>query len=220
VEGTGTTRHGPGTLDAWRGGFGQSYIQRNQPTAEAVGNAAAVFERILRVCDLLGRVSSVLEVGANVGINLLGLRRVLGPSARLAAVEPNAAAREALRVNSALALDALIEADAGHIPLADGAYDLVFTNGVLIHVPPDALPQAMREICRVTRYHVLCSEYFSHTPQEVPYRGQAGLLWKRDFGRAYLETCPELKPVQYGFLWQVEFQNFDDLNWWMFEKAS
>jgi hypothetical protein len=44
------------------------------------------------------------------------------------------------------------------------------------------------------------------------------LLFKRDFGTFYLEQWPELQLVDYGFVWKrVEF---DDLNWWLFEKAT
>lgn len=206
-------------LASWRGNFGTSYIERNQATAEVTHEAADVFRRVLGSCGLIGQITSVLEIGANVGINLIGLRQVLGPEARLSAVEPNPRACEALRQNREARLESVFEADAYRIPAADDSFDLTFTNGVLIHVPPARLPDAMREIVRVSKRFVLSSEYFSHVPVEIPYHGQSGLLWKRDFGKAYLDTCPALRPRQYGFLWQTEFPHFDDLNWWMFEKT-
>jgi pseudaminic acid biosynthesis-associated methylase len=206
-------------LTSWLGSFGQSYIERNRATSAAVSDAAIAFRRILETAGILCQVSSVLEVGANIGINLISLRRVLDPAARLSAVEPNPLACEELRKNSELRLDQIVESDAYQIPLPDSSFDLTFTNGVLIHVPPDRLSAAMREITRISRRFVLCSEYFSDAPVEVPYRGQSGLLWKRDFGRAYLETCPDLKPRTYGFLWEVELPHFNNMNWWLFEKA-
>lgn len=205
-------------LRSWQGNFGAEYIERNRATADATSDAAIVFRRILETSGILSQVNSVLEVGASVGINLFGLRQVLGPKALLAAVEPNVLACEELRRNEDLRLAEVIESDAYRIPLSDESYDLVLTNGVLIHIPPDRLSQAMNEIVRISRSFVLCSEYFSHVPMEVPYRGQSGLLWKRDFGRAYLENNPELKVRNYGFLWQMEFPYFDNLNWWLFEK--
>jgi pseudaminic acid biosynthesis-associated methylase len=205
-------------LRQWKGAFGQAYMTRNRPTTDATVEAAAVFDRILGQAGITGEVGSVLEVGANVGINLIGLRRVLGSEVRLAAIEPNGAACETLRANADLRLADVIEADAYHIPFPDGSFDLTFTNGVLIHVPPARLAEAMAEIVRVSRRYVLCSEYFSHTPVEIPYHGQAGLLWKRDFGAAYLASCPELRVRAYGFTWMVEFPHYDNLNWWMFER--
>lgn len=205
-------------LVCWRDRFGEEYIQRNQAGTEATSEAAIVFERILRTLDVRVEICSVLEVGANIGINLIGLRRVMGETVRLAALEPSPRACDQLRRIPDLNLDAVVEANAYHVPFQDQSYDLVFTNGVLIHIPPDRLAQAMREVVRVSRKYVLCSEYFSHTPVEVPYHGHVGMLWKRDFWLAYLEHCSELKIHHYGFLWQAEFPHFDDLNWWLFRK--
>ena len=210
----------PSPLGAWTGDFGHAYITRNQPTTDATAEAAVVFARILEQARIRDAVGSVLEVGANVGINLIGLRQALGRDATLAAVEPNAGACDVLRGNRELQLAEIMHADAYRIPVADNSFDLVFTNGVLIHIPPDRLADAMREIARVSRRFVLCSEYFSHVPVEVPYHGQQGLLWKRDFGRAYLETCADLRTRAYGFVWQTEFPHFDNLNWWVFEKPG
>lgn len=207
-------------LDSWRGEFGADYIGRNQVTDAAAREATTVFGRLFETCGIRAEVHSLLEVGANVGINLTGLRRVLGPEVELSAAEPNPAACAALRGSAALALTAVLETDAYRIPVPDNTYDFVFTNGVLIHIPPYMLPTAMREICRVARRYVLCSEYFSDTPCEVPYHGQTGLLWKRDFGALYLDTCPELAARDYGFLWRREFPHFDNLNWWLFEKTT
>jgi hypothetical protein len=41
----------------------------------------------------------------------------------------------------------------------------------------------------------LC-EYFSETPREVPYRDNAGLMWKMNYGRKYLEIFPGLRMVE------------------------
>lgn len=208
-------------LDNWKGTFGESYIGRASLAADATTReAVTVFARILDTAGIRGEVSTILEVGANIGINLSALRQFLNPAVRLSAVEPNATACEMLRKRADLRLDDVFECDASQLPVPDGAYDLTFTNGVLIHVPPDRLQASMKEIVRASRRYVLCSEYFSHTPEEIVYHGKTGLLWKRDFGAAYLEWCPELKPVAYGFLWQREFPHFDDLTWWLFEKVK
>jgi pseudaminic acid biosynthesis-associated methylase len=206
-------------LRQWQGEFGEQYIARNEVTEDTTAQAAAVFGRILIESAIGDAVSSVLEVGANVGINLHGLRRHLGPAVKLSALEPNPSAAARLRSAQGLGLDAVIEGSATSIDAPDDAFDLVFTNGVLIHIPPSSLPAVMAEICRVSRRYVLCSEYFSHVPVEVPYHDQAGMLWKRDFGQDYLEHCPNLDVRKYGFVWQREFPIFDDLNWWVFEKS-
>ena len=206
-------------LAQWQGDFGDRYIARNEVTDVTVGQAEIAFGRILDQSGIRDGVGSILEVGANVGINLHGLRRTLGPDVSLMALEPNTNAGARLRGAAELGLDRVIAGSGDSIDLPDASVDLVFTNGVLIHIPPRDLEPAMREICRVARRFVLCSEYFSHEPVEIPYHGHDAMLWKRDFGRAYLATCPELRTRAYGFLWQEELPLFDDLNWWLFEKA-
>ncbi len=213
------TESRPNPLDSWRGRFGQEYIQRNQASPAATAEAAIVFRRILQTSRIGAEIESILEVGASIGINLIGLRQALGESVRIAAVEPNPSAIEQLRSNTTLNLEKVMRADAYEIPLPDQSYDLLLTNGVLIHVPPNRLPAAMREIVRVSRKYVMCSEYFSHLPVEIPYHGQQGLLWKRDFAQAYLECCPDLSVHDYGFLWQGEFPHFDNLHWWILKKS-
>ena len=207
-------------LAQWQGDFGDRYIARNEVTDTTVGQAEIAFGRILDQSGIRGGVRSILEVGANVGINLHGLRRTLGPDVSLMALEPNTNAGARLRGAAELGLDRVIAGSGDSIDLPDASVDLVFTNGVLIHVHPDSLRAVMREICRVARRWVLCSEYFSHQPVEVPYHGESGMLWKRDFGREYLEVCPELRVRSYGFLWAQELPNYDDLNWWVFEKPD
>jgi pseudaminic acid biosynthesis-associated methylase len=205
-------------LSHWQGSFGEEYAVRNPVTSEISKEAAEVFGRILTGSNVQQEVMSILEVGANVGINLHGLQEIFGQRIELAALEPNPKACAGLRADSRLQLSDVLEGDASRIPVQDGAYDLVFTSGVLIHIPPGELPKALHEIVRVSRRYILCVEYFSHVPVEVAYRSRSGMLWKRDFGRAYLETCPQLETVQYGFIWQQEFPHFDNLNWWMFRK--
>ncbi len=207
-------------LSQWRGDFGARYMERNRVTEESAGQAAVAFGRIVDAAGIRDGVSSVLEVGANVGINLHGLRGELGAGVELTALEPNPTAAGTLRDDRELALARVIEGRADAIDAPDDAFDLVFTNGVLIHIPPASLAAAMREICRVARRFVLCSEYFSHEPVEVSYHGRDGMLWKRDFGAEYLEVCPDLRTLAYGFLWQRELPLFDDLNWWVFEKQG
>ena len=103
------------------------------------------------------------------------------------------------------------------LPLDDGAVDLAFTSGVLIHVPPDDLETAYGEIHRVATRYILCVEYFSPTPVEIPYRGHEGLLFKRDFGGMWLDLFPGLETVANGFFWR-RTTGLDDINWWLFRK--
>jgi spore coat polysaccharide biosynthesis protein SpsF len=106
---------------------------------------------------------------------------------------------------------------AADIGLPDGAVDLAFTSGVLIHIHPDQLLASCREIHRVARRYIVCSEYFADTPQEVPYRGNRDALFKRDFGGFYLDNFPDLALVDYGFAWKRS-TGLDNPTWWVFAK--
>ena len=100
---------------------------------------------------------------------------------------------------------------------ADPQADLAFTCGVLIHVHPDDLAQACRELHRVARRHLLCIEYFAQKPEAIPYRGREDLLFKRDFGGFWLDQFPALEVVDVGFLWK-RTTGWDDATWWLFRK--
>jgi pseudaminic acid biosynthesis-associated methylase len=206
-------------LSQWTGAFGAEYIKRNALDDATRDEAEAVFARILDQSKTRGQIESILEVGANIGINLAAIQPLL-PAARLSALEPNPAACGVLRSSGSLRLERVLESTAYQIPARDGEFDLVFTRGVLIHLPPERLAEALREIVRVSRRFVLCAEYFSHVPEEVLYRDNSSMLWKRDFGLELLRMFPDFAVRGYGFLWQVEFPRWDDLNWWMLEKKS
>lgn len=203
-------------LDAWRGEFGRNYLARNDDHSEAdLVPRAAALRTVLEACP--APPASILEVGANIGRNLMALARLT--DAALYGVEPFEPAyrRMATLMGDRLAGAAVATGQA--LPFADGAIDLVFTSGVLIHVAPVELARMMEEVVRVARRFVWCNEYFAKRPEEVAYRGEEGLLFKRDFGRLYLERHPGLRPVAQGFLWSAT-SPFDDTTWWLFEKPA
>jgi spore coat polysaccharide biosynthesis protein SpsF len=200
----------------WRGGFGDAYTERNAVSETKLAALTANWAAILR-STIGAPPRSILEVGANVGLNLRALARLTG--ADLYAVEPNARAREALVADGVVpagrALDGLCEA----IPLADRSVELAFTSGVLIHIHPDNLLASCREIHRVSSRYVVCIEYFAATPEEVLYRDQSDALFKRDFGSFYLDNFPDLAVLDCGFSWK-RTTGLDDLTWWVFRKRA
>ncbi|HWU79209.1 MAG TPA: methyltransferase type 11, partial [Caulobacter sp.] len=79
----------PKSLDAWSGEFGDRYTQRSGASAEAVRGRARVWGEVLR--RMTGDMPrSVLEVGPNVGLNLLGIQAL--SDMEQWAIEPNASA--------------------------------------------------------------------------------------------------------------------------------
>ena len=125
----------------------------------------ALFRRVLAATG--GTVRSVLELGANVGNNLVALR-ALRPELALHAVEinPVAAARITAWGGAGVDIASLLD---WTCPAA--AYDLVFTKGVLIHINPDELTRVYDLMVHASARWVMVCEYYNPTPVEVSYRG-------------------------------------------------
>lgn len=201
-------------LDAWTGKFGNDYIERNNMQAGNLKNQIISWSRILG-CMPQTPPASILEVGANIGHNLRALSHI--SDATLYAVEPNDKARNALSKSGILDPKNVFGATAFDIPLGDGAVDMAFTSGVLIHIAPDDLLKACSEIHRVSSKYIVCREYFSTAPDAKDYRGHEGLLFKRDFGAFWMDNFPDLELVDYGFFW-YRVTGLGDLTWWVFRK--
>lgn len=202
-------------LDAWTGAFGREYLDRcgTLDPKEMDSRRAA----LKTVVDALPEApASILEVGCNVGKNLIAFAELT--EAELHAVEPFADAYAKMREYLGDRLASGHNQHGFSLPYADNSIDFVFTSGVLIHVAPERLPEIMSEVVRVARRWVWCNEYFAKSPEQLNYRGETGLLWKRDFGRTYMEAHPVLAPRATGFMWSATTP-FDDTTWWLFDKG-
>ncbi len=104
------------------------------------------------------------------------------------------------------------------LPFKSGYFDLVFTVGVLIHIPLDSLHAAMRELARVSGRYLLAVEYFAEQETTIPYRGHNDLLWKRDFLFHFQQCLPGLSLLRKGY-WGPE-DGFDRDHWWLFEQQK
>jgi pseudaminic acid biosynthesis-associated methylase len=196
----------------WAGQFGDDYTDRNTG-ARWVASNLALFSRV--VAATVG-VRSVIEFGANRGLNLLALRQLL-PDARLAAVEINAKAVEVLRQFSWL--------EVTHASLLDfkpaAQSDLVLVKGVLIHLHPDVLASVYELLHTASARYICIVEYYNPSPVTIPYRGHTDRLFKRDFAGEVLARYPDLRLLDYGFVYHGD-PNFpqDDLTWFLLEKHS
>ncbi|MDX2193361.1 MAG: methyltransferase domain-containing protein [Gemmatimonadales bacterium] len=201
-------------LAQWRGDFGREYVARNQPTPDLLRRRVRAWSRIL---DAMGAAPPrrILEAGCNLGLNLRALRQLT--DAELVGVEPNPDARARLVADGVVPPTHAIEGSLARLPLPDASVDLAFTCGVLIHVPPFALDEALDELHRVSARWIVAIEYFAVKPETVVYRGEDDLLFKRDFGSAWLDRFPDLEPVDCGFLWR-RTTGWDDATWWLFRK--
>lgn len=198
--------------EIWKGEFGDEYTDRNEKVNDTDIRSDFWYE-VLRNCDNpWDKPGTLLEVGANIGRNLSTISLSF-PDVHLAGLEPNESARNKLQ-NTA---DEIVEGTATDIQLPDESKDLVFTCGVLIHIPPEELLKACSEIYRVSKNWIVTVEYYSRHLQEIPYHGRDNMLWKRDYGRYWLKHFPSLEPIACGFAWKP-LTGLDDLTWWIFRK--
>ena len=195
----------------WAGEFGDSYTERNEGAGWIASNVA-FFARVL---DRTTGVRSVLEFGANRGLNLAALRQLL-PSAELHGVEINEHAAGKLRSLPGVRVHVGSLLD---FPM-DQVHELTFTKGVLIHLNPERLPDAYERLFHCSSRYIMVAEYFNPSPTAIPYRGHADRLFKRDFAAELWDRFPTLRLVDYGFTWRRD-PNFpqDDLSWFLFEKG-
>ena len=192
----------------WAGEFGNDYIARNRDGTSGLAFFARILERTRGV-------RSVVELGANIGLNLVALRTLL-PTVRSTGVEINRKAIAELSKREGV--------KAVHSSLLEWkpvAHDLSFTKGVLIHLHPDMLPTAYQRLYDGSRRYVLIAEYYNPSPVEVTYRGHAGRLFKRDFAGEFLERYRDVRLVDYGFVYRRD-PNFpqDDITWFLMEKVA
>lgn len=194
----------------WAGEFGDKYVDRNQGEVMVASNIA-LFAKIL---PRAGKIGSVIEFGANIGLNLRALRSLL-PNAALAAVEINEKAIGRLRE--------IPDIKTYHRSILDfqpdDTWDLTLIKGVLIHIHPDSLNEVYDRLYQASARYICMAEYYNPVPVEVSYRGNRDRLFKRDFAGEMLDRFDDLHLVDYGFAYHRDSQfPQDDLTWFMLEK--
>lgn len=195
----------------WAGEFGDEYLARNDGPRFAEAKLALFRAALAKTSG----VSSVVEFGCNIGMNLIALAQLL-PQARLHAVEINATA-------AAIARERLPQARITEGSLfdydTDPGCDLAFTCGVMIHLNPEMLPAVYARLAAASRKYVLIVEYYNPSPVTVNYRGHSDRLFKRDFAGEFLDANPEFRLVDYGFVYRRDPRvPLDDLTWFLLEK--
>ncbi len=184
--------------DFWESEFGKEYTDRNTFTAEDwnkwYSDNFGITKDDLNTKFLgdLKKDARILEVGCNVGQQLLALQRMgftnlYGIELQSYAVEK--AKEQTKDIN-------IIKGSGFDTPFKDGYFDLVFTNGVLIHIHPNDIPTIMKEMLRVSNKYIWGFEYYSEQPKQINYRGHDGFMWKMDYAEKFKEFNSSLKTAK------------------------
>jgi spore coat polysaccharide biosynthesis protein SpsF len=195
----------------WAGEFGNDYIGRNK-SEEYLASNLNFFSKAF---NQLGRPESLIEFGANVGMNLRAIK-LLFPNIDLFGLEINK--------NAANELENVIGSDNvfnGSIFDFETSrqYDVSLIKGVLIHINPEMLSVVYEKLYKTSNKYILVCEYYNPSPVTVNYRGHNDRLFKRDFAGEMLEKYNDLKLIDYGFCYKRDkaFPQ-DDVTWFLLEK--
>jgi spore coat polysaccharide biosynthesis protein SpsF len=193
----------------WAGDFGDEYIGRNRSPRLLASNIA-LFSRVF---GKTRKLDSMLELGANIGLNLQAIQSLF-PEIKLSAVEINEKAVQHLR--SLQGIHVFHQSILDFMP--DRQYDAVLVKTVLIHINPEFLEKVYEVLYRASGKYICVVEYYNPMPVEVSYRGHQERLFKRDFAGELLDRYPDLRLQDYGFVYHGDVFPQDDVTWFLLEK--
>ena len=181
-------------INFWKGDFGDEYVIRNLGDFNLMYKEKFGITRTelnQKFLSVLSKDAKILEVGCNRGIQMQMLKK-MGYS-DLTGIEINENAIALAREDKNLCI---MESSAFDIPFKDDFFDLVFTSGVLIHIAPENLEKAIREIIRVSKRYIFGVEYYSDHCEEIEYRGNKNKLWKNNFPKLFLKYDSDLRLIK------------------------
>ena len=195
----------------WHGDFGNEYVDRNKDSQHIRSNIAL----FAKVFSKMGKINSLLEFGANIGLNLTAINCLIS-DLDLAAIEINEKAAKQLKENNSgvnIYRKSILDFDEAK------TWDLTLIKGVLIHIAPEALQDVYEKLYKHSSRYICVCEYYNPNPVEITYRGHEGRLFKRDFAGEIMDKFPNLELVDYGFTYHRD-KNFpqDDVTWFLLKK--
>jgi len=195
----------------WAGDFGNHYIGRND-SSELLASNLSFFASALKQA---GKISSCIEFGANIGMNLKALQ-LLFPGIKVKGIEINENAAEILAESIG---EENVYWGSVFDHTAQEKSELALIKGVLIHINPDQLDLVYEKLYNSANQYILICEYYNPTPVTINYRGHSDRLFKRDFAGELLSKYPDLKLIDYGFVYKrdIKFPQ-DDITWFLLSK--
>jgi len=195
----------------WAEEFGVDYINRNK-SADYLASNLNFFSKAF---NQIGKPNSLIEFGANVGMNLKAIK-LLFPSIKLSAIEINKEAVKELK--QIVKRENIFEGSIFDYD-KNQKFDVSLIKGVLIHINPDMLQNVYEKLYNTSNKYILICEYYNPAPVTINYRGHDNRLFKRDFAGEMLEKYDDLVLVDYGFVYKRDkaFPQ-DDITWFLLEK--
>lgn len=210
---TSTNNYATPQEEFWASNFGAEYIGRND-SQQLLASNLSFFSKTLKHA---GKISSCLEFGANIGMNLKALQ-LLYPGIGLKGIEINSEAAMTLR--ALIGSENVYEGSIFDCPTANKV-DVSLIKGVLIHINPDMLPKVYEKLYQASKKYILVCEYYNPSPVAISYRGHSDRLFKRDFAGEMLDMYSDLILIDYGFVYKRDpAYPQDDITWFLLEKIA
>ena len=162
----------------WLGEFGDTYVDRNKGDVRLASRISLFAEIIKKV----KRINSILEFGANIGLNLKALK-LLRPEIELFGLEINQKAVEELENFAVVIKKSIFDFDCSI------KKDFVLSKGLLIHLSPDLLSLAYDKLYYSSNKYICLVEYYNPVPLEIEYRGHKNKLFKMEYPILTREMC-------------------------------
>lgn len=204
-------------LEQWSGEFGEKYTDRCRVTPTS---RADIFKEIISGIFPNHSAIRVLEVGCNRGHNLIALTLASNSMSDDTRIGINPVGIEPQK--KLCRWPNIINGNCYNLPWGVPCFDLVFTSGVLIHIPPEKLADALSEMNRVSKKYILMieQEAESETPKNYrDFEDKAG-FWARPYGDIFHSQFPETNLVKYGKVRDIgdDGWGFTDCSYWVFKK--
>jgi len=198
-------------MKEWIGDFGKKYTDRNALTLDEMNEMYRKKFGMSRedvnnlFIDEMNRNIKILEIGSNIGNQLLllqkmGFKNLYGIEINDYAVEFSKSRSKNINI---------IQGSAFDIPFKDKYFDLVFTSGLLIHIAPHDINLVLHEIYRCTKEYIWGFEYYYEKYTEVIYRGKKNLLYKTNFPKLYLDLFKDIKLIKEKKIKYLDDDNID-----------
>jgi pseudaminic acid biosynthesis-associated methylase len=196
----------------WAGTFGSEYVARNN-SQELLASNLNFFSKVF---DKIELPKSLIEFGANIGMNLKAIK-LLYPNIHLKGIEINNSA--AVQLKNEIGENNVLEDSIFNIELTE-SFDVSIIKGVLIHINPDMLDLVYEKLYQASHNYILIGEYYNPSPVTISFRGNQDRLFKRDFAGEILAKYKDLKLVNYGFVYKGD-PSFpqDDITWFLLKKG-
>jgi SAM-dependent methyltransferase len=148
----------------------------NQYTFDNIDNIPKGVAQFIYHTSIALGAETICEVGCNVGNNLAHFPK----TARITGIDSNDTALAIARTR--YPYHDIKSGDITKLPFPDDTFDLVFTRGVLIHMPQDTLKQSMMELLRITKKWIFNLEYYGTDGKPAEWARAENMLWYRNMG--------------------------------------